>query len=141
MTEAIGQEQTFTLQILTPGKMVEDTYVSIATLPGVEGDFGVLAGHMPFITNLGPGVVSYEEGGMPRRIAVSAGIVEVIQTRVIILARTAETVDEIDIDRARKTKESCEAKLSGMTHDHEDWAAIEVKLLRAIARIEVAKSG
>ncbi len=140
MADAPGVAQALTLQILTPTRLVEDTSVSIVTLPGSEGDFGVLPGHKPFITSLRPGVISYEEGGMPRRLAVSAGIVEVIPERVIVLARTAEPPDEIDIDRAKKAKENFEAKLSEISRDHDDWGHLDKKLKRALARIEAADS-
>jgi F-type H+-transporting ATPase subunit epsilon len=132
-TEAIGGD--LTLQIVTPDKMVIDTRVAIVSLPGTEGDFGALAGHMPFVTLLQPGVVDYEEGGMPRKMAISGGVVEVTPNKVLVLARTCEKSDEIDVDRANKAKESSEAALEGMTHDHDDFDRMELKLKRAMSRI------
>ena len=90
MAQAQETGGSLRLEILTPAKRVAELDVPMVTLPGMEGYFGVLPGHMPLITKLKPGVVSFEEGGMRRRVAVSAGIVETLPDRLLILARTAE---------------------------------------------------
>ncbi len=128
---------SLSLQIVTPHKAVLETDVSIVTLPGSDGVFGVMPGHSPFITTLRPGVLEFEEGGMPRRMAVSAGIVEVTQDRVIVLSRTCESRDDIDVERATRAKERLETELAGKTHADESWDRLEIKLNRAIARLDV----
>jgi len=128
---------SLSLQIVTPHKAVLDTDVSMVTLPGTDGVFGVMPGHSPFITTLRPGVLEFEEGGMPRRMAVSAGIVEVSRDRVIVLARTCESRDDIDIDRATRARETLEAELAGKSHADESWDKLETKLNRAISRLDV----
>lgn len=140
MADAADISQTFSLQVLTPSRIVEDIDVALATFPGVEGDFGVLPGHMPFITHLQPGVISYEEGGMPRRVAVSSGVVEVTPERVIVLARTAEPASDVDMERATTAKKDYESRLSAISRDHDDWTELESKLKTALARIEAAQS-
>jgi F-type H+-transporting ATPase subunit epsilon len=125
-----------TLQVVTPSRLVLDSHVSIVTLPGKEGDFGVLAGHMPLITLLQPGVVDYKEGGVQRKLSVSGGVVEVTQDKVLLLARTCEKPDEIDEERANRAKKYSEDSLSGMSHDDESFARMEVKLKRALSRLK-----
>jgi len=136
MADAVEISQTFSLQVLTPSKLVEEADVTLATFPGADGEFGVLPGHMPFITNLQPGVISYLQGGMSRRIAVSSGVVEVIPERVIVLARTAESAGDVDMERASTAKQDCESKLCEISRDDDDWAGLERKLKIATARIE-----
>ncbi len=139
MADTADISQSFALQVLTPSKLVEDADVTLATFPGVEGEFGVLPGHMPFITNLQPGVISYEQGGMPRHIAVSSGVVEVIPERVIVLARTAEPGGDVDVDRATTAKNDCDSQLCLISHDNDDWTRLENKLKIATARIEASQ--
>lgn len=139
MADATDISQAFTLQVLTPARLIEDASVSLASFPGAEGDFGVLPGHMPLITHLKPGVISYEEGGMPRRIAISSGVVEVTPERVIVLAKTAEPSTDVDRERAASAKKDYESRLSAISRDHDDWAELEHKLNTALARIEAAE--
>ncbi len=127
------------LQIVTPTGMVVDTAVDIVTLPGAEGEFGVLFGHTPFFTTMRPGIVGFEEGGMPRRYAVSAGFVEVTQEKVIVLARTCEDANEIDAERARLAREKAEAKLSELPGDSDERDYYETKVKRADARLEISE--
>lgn len=132
-------EGALALSVITPVRRVAETSVSMVTMPGVDGDFGAMPGHMAFITTLRPGVVTYDEGGMPRRVAVSGGIVEVTGGKVVILARTAEPAQEVDLDRARRARESAESQLSSLTYADGQWARWEAKLARAIARITTAE--
>lgn len=138
MADTADISQTFTLQVLTPARLVEDADVTLADFPGAEGDFGVLPGHMPLITHLQPGVISYDEGGTPRRVAVSSGVVEVTPERVIVLAKTAEPGGDVDIERATAAKKDYESRLAAISRDHDDWAELEHKLNTALARIKAA---
>ncbi|MBI5816436.1 MAG: ATP synthase F1 subunit epsilon [Nitrospinae bacterium] len=132
------QPQSISLQVVTPGGMVEDAKVNLVTIPGVEGVFGVMPGHSPFFTLIAPGVISYDEGGMPRELAVSGGFVEVTQGKTLVLARTAEKKDDIDLDRAHRAKRESEERLVTMSFEDEGRKAVEEELGRAVARIAVA---
>lgn len=126
------------LQVVTPAGLAVDTTTPLATLSGVEGDFGVMEGHAPFFTTLRPGALRYDEGGMPRAVAVSGGFVEVTQGKVIVLARTCEKPGQIDVERARKSKTDAEETLASMGHEDEKRKYYETRLMRAEARLEVA---
>ncbi|MGK7344393.1 MAG: ATP synthase F1 subunit epsilon [Candidatus Nitrospinota bacterium M3_3B_026] len=126
------------LQVVTPSGLCVDADADMATLSGLEGDFGVLYGHTPFFTTLRPGVLRYAEGGMPRAAAVSAGFVEVTGEKVIVLARTCEKGGQVDSERARRSKKEAEEKLGSMSAEDEQREYYETRLARAEARLEVA---
>ncbi|MBI4666525.1 MAG: ATP synthase F1 subunit epsilon [Nitrospinae bacterium] len=127
------------LQVVTPQGMVEDVSVGMVTLPGVEGDFSVLPGHAPLISILAPGVIVYQEGGMPRLLSVSGGFAEVTAGRVLVLARTCEGKDDIDLARAEKSITDSEERLLTMSYESEERAHAEERLARGKARAAVVK--
>lgn len=139
MANNSGPAESLTLQIVTPKGMVEDTTVSMVTLPGAEGDFGVLPGHAPFISLLKAGGLYFDEGGMPRVYAVSAGFAQVSADKVLVVARTCEKSGDIDVERAQKAQRELESRLSAMTPEDESRKKLEDKLNRAAARITASK--
>jgi F-type H+-transporting ATPase subunit epsilon len=128
-----------TLQIVTPRGMVEDITVSMVTLPGLEGDFGVMPGHAPFISMLKPGGIYYDEGGMPRILVVSAGFAQITPDKALVVVRTCERSGDIDQARAQKAQTALETSLSTMAPEDEKRQKQEEKLSRATARIRAAK--
>ncbi|MBV8061390.1 MAG: ATP synthase F1 subunit epsilon [Alphaproteobacteria bacterium] len=89
----------FQLELVSPEKLLLSKPVVMVTLPGGEGDYGVLAGHAPMITTLRPGVINvYEsdETTISERLFVSGGFAEVSATRCAILAEEAVAVSSID---------------------------------------------
>ncbi|MDH5510205.1 MAG: ATP synthase F1 subunit epsilon [Nitrospinota bacterium] len=139
MSDRQETQENLQLEVLTPGRMVAQLSVPMVTLPGVEGYFGVLPGHMHLITKLKPGVVSYEEGGMPRRMAISTAIVEVAPEKVIVLARSAELGDDIDVERARASMEEAKAKIASLPEGDEGHVEAEAENLRALARVQAVE--
>ena len=125
---------TFHLEITTPDRSVLDEEVHEVVLPGIEGYFGVLAGHAPMLAQLGVGEVSYRVGTTRRYLAISGGYAEVLRGAVHVLVRTAERSDEIDLDRAVRAKERAEAELKRDLPPDEMRLA-EVRLQRALSRI------
>lgn len=130
---------SLTLHIVTPKGMVEETTVSMVTLPGAEGDFGVLPGHAPLISILKAGGIYFDEGGMPRVYAVSAGFAQVTADKVLVVARTCERSGDIDLERAQKAQTALEASLSTMAPEDENRKKQEERLSRAVARIQASK--
>ena len=84
------------LEIVTPERLLLSEEVDDVTLPGSEGYLGILPGHLPLLTMLGVGVLSYRQGGQKYHFAVSGGFAEVLGDRVIVLAETAGALEEID---------------------------------------------
>ena len=100
-------------ELATPSRLLVSAEVDEVVAPGSEGYFGVLPGHAPFLTTLGPGEVMYRQGGAEHRVAVAGGFAEVTGDRVIILAETAEAPEEIDRARAERARQRAEQRLAG----------------------------
>lgn len=78
--------------LTTPERQVISDDVYMVVVPGVEGEFGVMAGHAPFMTTLRDGELSVyrTSGAQPERIRVSGGFAEVGDAGLTILAESAE---------------------------------------------------
>ena len=92
-----------TLEILTPQKRVLSAETPWVTLPGSEGELGILPQHVPLVTAMGSGVLAYEEDGQRKQAAVHYGYVQVAGDRVTLLSQMVETSGEIDLERARES--------------------------------------
>ena len=83
--------------LVSPERLLMSAEVDQVDVPGVEGDFGVLAGHAPVITTLRPGVVTVKtKGGADERIFVRSGFAEVNFEGLTILAEEAMPLAELD---------------------------------------------
>ena len=80
------------LQVITPIKLVVDEQVDEVVAPGAAGEFGVLPGHVPFITTLSDGEVKYKKGGSETKIIVEGGFAEVRDDKVSILTERVRQV-------------------------------------------------
>ena len=125
------------LEIVTPDRRVVREEVDEVVCPGIEGEFGVLPGHTPFLTALKIGELSYRIGDQRKFIAITWGYAEVDADRVEILADMAETAEEIDLRRAEEAKAKAEGKLRGQPEEVE-FEQAQVSLEKAIIRIQVA---
>jgi F-type H+-transporting ATPase subunit epsilon len=128
--------ETIQLEIVTPERLVVNEAVEYIEIPGKTGHLGVLPGHAPLISELAAGELTYRMGNQTKRVAVAWGFAEVLQTKVTILAETAEKAEEIDTARAEAAKKKAEAELqkAGPEGNAEANAALE----RATARLDVA---
>ncbi|HTC49121.1 MAG TPA: F0F1 ATP synthase subunit epsilon [Candidatus Aquilonibacter sp.] len=129
---------TFKLEIVTPEKKVVDTAAEEVQIPGKNGYLGVLPGHAPLITELAVGEITFRSQAKEEHLAVAWGFAEVLPDKVTILAETAERPSEIDVERARKSKERAEQRLtSGDTNVDVDRALDAIH--KAETRLEVAQ--
>ena len=131
--------EQLTLEITTPMRLVVAEQVDDVVAPGIQGYFGVLPGHAPFLTTLGVGVVTYRVGRTEHHLVVAGGFAEVRNDKVIILADSAERPEEIDRARAEKAKERAERRLSGRAPDDVDFARAQVALTRALTRLTITR--
>jgi F-type H+-transporting ATPase subunit epsilon len=127
---------TFLLELVTPERVLLSERVRSVRAPGIEGSFGVLAGHAPFMTALTVGLIKVEhENGDLEYIATSGGFLEVNPQKVIILADTAERAEDIDIARAEAAVARAREQLaSGAAVDYEE---ARKALARALNRLNV----
>ncbi|MDF1536725.1 MAG: F0F1 ATP synthase subunit epsilon [bacterium] len=125
------------LEIVTPERVVVSEEVDEVVLPGIEGEFGVLEGHIPFLTTLKVGELVYRTGGKAEHLAVSWGYVEVTGGSVKVLVEAAERATEIDVNRARMALEEAEKMLTA-GKDDPDYERAKVRLEKAVIRVQVA---
>jgi F-type H+-transporting ATPase subunit epsilon len=94
-------------ELVSPEKLLISKAVAMVTVPGGEGDYGVLAGHAPLITNVRPGVITvYEQqDNVPsERIFVTGGFAEVTTERCTVLA--VEAIPVADLNRVELEEEA-----------------------------------
>jgi F-type H+-transporting ATPase subunit epsilon len=89
---------TFKFELVSPERLILSVDAEQVDLPGSEGDFGVLAGHAPFLTTLKTGILTVKAGGVSSRIYVRGGFADVNPTGLSVLAEKA--VPESDFDPA-----------------------------------------
>jgi len=130
--------EEITLEVVTPERMVFSGKVDEVTIPGTEGEFGVLRGHEPFLTSVDIGELYFLAGGKKTHYAVNTGYAEITGTKITVLIETAERADAIDKDRAIRAKEKAATSLAQLNKDHDDFEKMRLALTRAINRISVA---
>jgi F-type H+-transporting ATPase subunit epsilon len=87
---------TFQFDLVSPERLLLSEAVDQVDVPGSEGDFGVLAGHAPFVTTLRPGILVVYRGGDALRVVVNGGFAEVNPEGLTVLADMAVPADEFD---------------------------------------------
>src|SRR5258708_20444620 len=90
---------TFTLEVVTPTRLVVRETVSKAQIPVRGGYIGVLPGHTPLLAEMGTGELSYHAGGRVFSCTAIGGFVEVLGDRVIVLADRSGRAEEIYVPR------------------------------------------
>jgi len=103
---------TFHFDLVSPEKLAFSGEVDQVDVPGVEGDFGVLAGHAPVVAAIRPGILTVISGGSKQKIIVLGGLAEVSAKGLTVLADVATSLDEIDRAQFAETIAEMEAKLS-----------------------------
>jgi len=131
-------EKQLLLEVVTPDRLVLSTEAEVVVCPGVEGQFGVLPGHIPFLSALEIGEMYYKAGGKTEYLAVSGGFAEVTGEKVTIVAESAEVGREIDVERARRAQERAEKRLVAARTAEIDWARAEAAMRRSLMRMKVA---
>jgi F-type H+-transporting ATPase subunit epsilon len=113
---------TFHFDLVSPEKLVFSGEVDQVDIPGVEGDFGVLAGHAPVIAAIRPGIVTVITGSTQQKIIVHGGIAEMSEKGLTVLAEVASSLEELDRAKLADTISEMEAKLpekEGLEFDRE----------------------
>jgi len=89
------------LKVITPLKLVIDEQVELVEGPGELGEFGILPGHVPFVTTLNPGFLKFRQGSETRSLVIHGGLAEVSNDNVRILTDSTEDPSSIDTDAAK----------------------------------------
>ncbi|MBI2876491.1 MAG: F0F1 ATP synthase subunit epsilon [Candidatus Tectomicrobia bacterium] len=130
-------DERISLEIVTPDRQLVKEIVDEVTAPGSEGYFGVLPGHIPFLTTLKIGEIAYRKDRETRYLAVSWGYAQVEPDKVAILAEIAEPAEEIDVERAQRARLRAEKRLEEKDGEL-DFERARISLEKALIRLQVA---
>jgi len=122
---------TFHFDLVSPEKLAFSGEVDQVDVPGVEGDFGVLAGHAPVVATIRPGVLTVFSGGTQQKIIVLGGLAEVSDKGLTVLADVATSMQDLDKGDFAETISGMESKLTEKEGSELD---------RAIERLDHFKS-
>jgi F-type H+-transporting ATPase subunit epsilon len=122
---------TFHFDLVSPEKLAFSGEVDQVDIPGLEGDFGVLAGHAPVIAAMRPGILTIFAGGKKEKIIVVGGLAEVSDRGLTVLTDVATSLEELDRTQLADAIAEMQAKLSEKEGSELD---------REIARLDHFKS-
>jgi F-type H+-transporting ATPase subunit epsilon len=129
---------TIHLDIITAEREMLSEDVEIVLAPGTEGQLGILPRHAPLLTGLQAGELCYRKDGQLISMVITGGFMEVIPTRVTVLADAAERADDIDIARAEAARQRALARMDDKS-DTVDAGRARIALMRATVRLKVAR--
>ena len=122
---------TFHFDLVSPERLAFSGDVDQVDIPGVEGDFGVLAGHAPVVAAIRPGIITVFSGGKQEKIIVLGGLAEMSDKGLTVLAEVAVSLQDLDTAVFDDTISGMEAKLAEIAGSELD---------RAIERLDHFKS-
>ena len=130
---------TLTVEVITGERsLLSESGVEWVSAPGAEGTLGILPNHAALISLLDAGELVIRKGGREDRMVVFGGFIEVLNNKVLILADSAERLEEIDLDRAEQSRLRAQESLQNRGAVS-DIAAEEAALRRAAVRLRVGK--
>ena len=122
---------TLHFDLVSPEKLAFSGEVDQVDVPGLEGDFGVLAGHAPIVAAVRPGILTITVDGAHQKIIVLGGLAEMSEKGLTVLANTATSTEELDRAQFAAEISEMEAKLAEKEGSEFD---------RAIERLDHFKS-
>ena len=131
------------LTLVTPErKFVTDLEVDEVIVPGARGELNILPGHAPLVTTLDVGILRYREKGGSElvKVVVSWGYCEVCPEKVLILAETVETKEQIDYARAENALKVSESQLESGDLSPDEIVRYQRKMKRSLERINLFRS-
>jgi len=121
---ATENDGKFAFELASPEALLVTTRADMVVVPGAEGDFGVLPGHAPFISEVRPGVIDiYQSGAIETRIFVARGFAEVNERGCTVLSGEAYPLEELDKSDVEERKSDAQDQLANADDDDERAAA------------------
>ncbi|MCD7775816.1 MAG: ATP synthase F1 subunit epsilon [Firmicutes bacterium] len=131
------REREFSLRIIAADKVFYNGPAVSVTVTAPDGKYGILAGHSNMAAAVTPGILSYRtKDGETFHAAVSDGVIKVSGGDVLILVESAESPDDIDVIRARRSAQDAEEELK-RSNSSLEFRSASAKLSRAMTRIKV----
>lgn len=135
-SEAKSMADHIQFELVSPERLLVSQAVEMVVIPGAEGDFGVLPGHAPLISNVRPGMIAvFEDNKVVERIFVAGGFAEVTPERCTVLAEAATIVD--DIDRAEVEAQMRDAR-EDLAEAKDDGERSRLEQAIAVAEAKIA---
>jgi F-type H+-transporting ATPase subunit epsilon len=131
-----GLPSKMSFTIVSPAGKLADGVTDELTAPGVLGEFTVLPGHIPFMSALKAGVLSWKDASGKHLLAVDKGYLQVgAGSRLVVMVEKAQKPDAIDVAKAREdVAKQSEALKQGFT-DQNDAELARLALEWAEARV------
>ncbi len=130
---------TLRLEIVTPEAKTFSEDVDMVTMPGADGELGILPMHAPLMTQLKPGELRIKRGGQETILAVGDGFAEVLPHRVSILTDLAVTEANIDEAAVQAALERAQAAKASKELGSEEAAAVEAAIAKSLAQLHVKR--
>jgi F-type H+-transporting ATPase subunit epsilon len=127
------------LDIVTPERLAFSEEVDAVTVPGSEGELGILPHHAPLVSTLGVGELRIRKGTTEESFAIFGGFLQVLPDKVIVLAETADMASDIDLEKAQEARREAEQALETGYHEGVDLSAARASLQLALLRIRLAE--
>lgn len=127
----------FFVEIITPSKCAYKGQVRSITVPGTLGNFQILFNHAPLLSSLEIGRINIEDTtGQKLEYTTGGGTIEVKENKVLVLADSVESAEEIDIERAKRAFERAKERLANRGKGDIDILRAELALQRSINRMK-----
>ena len=129
---------TFHLNVVSLKNVFYDGPCEAVTVPGIDGETGILAGHEPMVMAIKAGEMRITVNDKQDISAVGCGFVEITGDKVVVITDFATRSDEIDVERAERAKMRAEERMREK-QSRIEYARSRAGLARAMARLQVAK--
>jgi F-type H+-transporting ATPase subunit epsilon len=124
------------VEIVTPEKKVFSDEVDTIVIPGMEGEFKMIASHTPVVTIITPGELSYTKGTETTSLAIGEGFIETSGDTVCIVVDTALGESEIDENAVEEALKRAQDALADTSEDDENFAALQALIAKSFAQLE-----
>lgn len=126
-----------TLEIVTPSARVYSDTIDTVVIPTVDGEVGILPGHIPLVTEVDHGELRVTRGGQTQAIVVSGGFAQILGDKVSVLAESAIEEEKIDEHAVEAAMKRAEEALKGA----DSLEPAEIERLEGVVRFAVAQLG
>ena len=130
---------TFRLKIVTPEKLFWDGDVDLVVVHTIEGDIGIKANHVNYISTLDIGKIKIQTGKEKKEASISRGMILVSQDCTTIVAANAEWPEDVDVQRAMSSKQKAEQQLQQYKPGDKEFYAATEHLKKAMVRMSLKK--
>lgn len=132
-------DRNLSCEVISPERIVYSGEAEMVVARGVEGELGIMANHVPFVTPLDIGEMRVKHDDGQEYIAVMGGYLEFRDNKLTVLADIAEVRSQIDVTRAQQKKEERERQLAEAKLEDQAMLEAEISLRKALLRLKVAQ--